>query len=51
YITEKQKITFHKFPIDDEELARKWLKNIARKDFHPSQRTRVCSKHFTPDDF
>ncbi|ESO12035.1 hypothetical protein HELRODRAFT_158443 [Helobdella robusta] len=51
-ITVKQKITFHKFPIDNEELARKWLKNIARKDFHLSQRARrLGSASITPAFF
>ena len=44
-------ITFHKFPINNEELLRVWLKRVARKDFKPTQYSRLCSLHFKPEDF
>ena len=28
-------VTFHYFPLNNEELSKIWLKNIARKDFLP----------------
>ena len=39
------KPTLHSFPKDQILLA-KWVKAISRKDFVPSQYSRVCSKHF-----
>jgi len=44
------KPTLHSFP-KDKTLLDKWLKAISRKDFVPSQYSRVCSKHFLPSDF
>ena len=44
-------ITFHKFPIKNEELLRVWFKRVARKDFKPIQYPRLCSLHFKPEDF
>jgi len=44
------KPTLHSFP-KDKTLFDKWVKAISRKDFVPSQYSRVCSKHFLPSDF
>ncbi|XP_064476219.1 uncharacterized protein LOC135390175 [Ornithodoros turicata] len=35
----------HRFPHDDEE-RRQWIACVNRKDFTPSQSSRVCSEHF-----
>ena len=43
--------SFHKFPLNDPELLQKWLSKLSRKDFAPTVHSRLCSKHFTPDDF
>ena len=43
------RITFHKFPADDER-RRLWIRKIHR-DFTPSDSHRVCSLHFVESDF
>ena len=49
--TKDPSITFHAFPLKDEELLRKWLSRLARKDFSPTSYSKLCSLHFTADDF
>ena len=44
-------ITFHRFPVKDEKLLLQWLKCIARKDFKPSEHSRICWLHFKDEDF
>ncbi|KAM7296421.1 uncharacterized protein ISCGN_021579 [Ixodes scapularis] len=38
-------VKFHRVPKDPE-LKRKWLSALNRKDFKPTEHTRVCSAHF-----
>ena len=35
----------------NEELRSAWIKAISRKDWTPTNISRVCAKHFNPDDF
>ena len=53
YSSEEKKldITYHSFPLKDEELLCNWLKNIARKNFKSSKYSKLCSLHLKPDDF
>ena len=44
-------ITFHKFLIKNEELLRVWLKRVARKNFKPTQYSRLCLLHYKREDF
>lgn len=44
------KVSFHSFPVDPEVRAR-WLTKIGRDSLTPSENTRVCSRHFRPQDF
>ena len=44
-------ITFHSFPLQNQPLLKIWLKRLARKDFTPTKYSRLCSLHFTSDDF
>ena len=44
-------VTFHSFPLNNEELSKIWLKNIARKDFTPTKYSRLCSLYFKAEDF
>ena len=44
-------VTFHSFPLNNEELSKIWLKNISRKDFTPTKYSRLCSLHFKAKDF
>jgi hypothetical protein len=46
----RKDVTFHSFPKDPE-VCSKWLRAIPRKDFQPSKHSRMCSLHFTDDDF
>lgn len=41
-------LSFHGFPVHTE-LRRRWLVNIRRDHFTISSHTKVCSRHFTPD--
>lgn len=41
-------LSFHGFPVQTE-LRRRWLGNIRRDHFTISSHTKVCSRHFTPD--
>ena len=41
---------FYRIPAEPE-LRKRWLHNIGQpKDWIPSDSTRVCSRHFLPDD-
>ena len=53
YSSEEKKlnVTYHSFPLKNEELLCNWLKNIARKNFKPSKYSKLCSLHFKADDF
>ncbi len=44
--------TFHKFPLENPEILKLWLKNISRdSSFKPTEHTRLCSLHFVETDF
>ena len=44
-------VSFHKFPLKDEELLKVSVIRVARKDFKPNQYSRLCSLHFKPENF
>ena len=44
-------ISFHSFPLNDQEVTRERLKRFARKNFKPSKHTRICFLHFKLEDF
>ncbi|XP_060866748.1 THAP domain-containing protein 2-like [Metopolophium dirhodum] len=46
-----QNIHFFRFPISKNELMTKWLSAMRRKQFVASQWSRLCSVHFTEQDF
>ena len=54
YRTENgKKISYFKFP-DDVNLKKRWLHAICCdecKDFTVNQNTKICSRHFKPEDF
>ncbi|XP_035225945.1 THAP domain-containing protein 1-like [Stegodyphus dumicola] len=43
-------VTYHRFPAD-EEIRKKWLEKCGRNLQFDCSRSRVCSEHFTSDDF
>ena len=48
---EEKKVSMHKFP-NDATLSQKWIRRICReKSFKVTQYTRICSLHFTENDF
>ena len=49
--TEATKVTFHAYPLNNQELLQKWIKANPRKDFVPSKNSKICSLHFHTDDF
>lgn len=40
-----------RFPITKENLLRQWVANLPRQSFKPTQRTLICSEHFTSECF
>ncbi|CAI6356297.1 unnamed protein product [Macrosiphum euphorbiae] len=45
------KIHFFSFPLKNEFRTTEWMKAINRKGFKPSASSRICSDHFTLNDF
>ncbi|XP_051802466.1 uncharacterized protein LOC127533431 [Acanthochromis polyacanthus] len=43
-------VSFHSFPVDSVVRAQ-WLQKIRRDNFTPTKNTRVCCRHFKPDEF
>ncbi|XP_068219975.1 THAP domain-containing protein 2-like [Palaemon carinicauda] len=43
-------ITFHRFPKDDV-MRNEWVRALGRENFTPTIYSRLCSKHFTEEDF
>uniref|UniRef100_A0A672G957 THAP domain-containing protein 1 n=1 Tax=Salarias fasciatus TaxID=181472 RepID=A0A672G957_SALFA len=43
-------VSFHSFPMDSV-MRTQWLQKIRRDNFTPIESTRVCCRHFKPDDF
>ena len=46
-----QAVTFHAYPVHDQDLCAKWIKANPRKGFIPSKHSKLCSLHFDPSDF
>jgi len=44
-------IQFHKFPLNNPELLKKWLIEIRRKNFMPTKYSSICSEHFKLEDY
>ncbi|VDP66058.1 unnamed protein product [Schistosoma mattheei] len=44
-------LSFFRFPRRDAARTASWIKACGRKEFVPSQHSRVCSQHFKYDDF
>ena len=47
-------LSFHCFPSLDTEIGKMWILKIRRDpgpNFHVNEHTRICSQHFTSDDF
>ena len=42
---------FHKFPINNGELCKKWIVAIKRETFIPTEHSRICSDHLLPLDY
>ncbi|XP_064605165.1 uncharacterized protein LOC135470263 isoform X4 [Liolophura sinensis] len=50
-IAKDRKVTLHRFPVRNEELAQLWVFNMNRDGFVPNKNSRLCSDHFLPDCF
>jgi THAP domain-containing protein 1/3 len=46
-----EKITFHSFPISNDELCQKWVRANPREGYTPTKHSRLCSLHFQSSDF
>ncbi|KAF7262130.1 hypothetical protein EG68_00653 [Paragonimus skrjabini miyazakii] len=44
-------LSFFRFPRRDVARTKAWVQACGREAFVPSQHSRVCSQHFSPDDF
>jgi len=44
-------VSFHRFPLRNKELLKKWIIAVRRKSWKPTNASFLCSKHFTPDCF
>lgn len=40
-----------RFPFRDKTLLAKWTNAVKRKDWTPTIHSKICSKHFLPEDF
>ena len=47
----KNGISFHKFPLKDKSLLRKWIVATKRENFQPTFHSYLCGEHFLPSDF
>jgi len=43
--------SLHAFPKKNKNLAQEWLVKCKRQDFVNIRNARICSEHFTPEDF
>ena len=41
-----EKFPVFRFPLKNQELNRKWIRFVNRRDWAPTRRSGVCSKHF-----
>lgn len=39
------------FPLKNSVLLKQWVNALKRKNFNPTQWSRICSEHFTQQDF
>jgi len=46
-----EKITLHLFPLHNHDLCEKWIRANPRKDCVPTKHSKLCSLHFTSNDF
>ena len=44
-------MVFHRFPVNDKELCKKWLAASKRDGFVLTSACYICSDHFTSDDY
>lgn len=44
-------ISFHRYPLEDKALLAKWIQNNPRKNFAPTNQSKLCSIHFNESDF
>ena len=44
-------ISFHKFPLKDKILCKKWVIATKRAAFVPTDNSKLCSQHFASEDF
>ena len=44
------KYLFYRFPLGNPELLKQWLQAMKRKQFIPSQYSKICSEHFLSSD-
>ena len=44
-------LKFHRFPLKNMDLLKKWIVAMRREDFAPTSYSRICGEHFLPTDY
>lgn len=44
-------LSFHSFPLENNNLLRQWMHRISRDNYKPSRHSVLCSLHFSQHDF
>lgn len=47
----KSGVSFFTFPLKDEQRCKEWVRLMKRKDFIPTNASRLCSAHFSVQSF
>lgn len=51
YHGKNKSVQYHHFPVDDKDLGQKWLRVMKLASPPKLENARVCSLHFTDDDY
>ncbi len=51
FYNKKKGIHYHRLPVGNKTLLKKWLQNLKRADPPVHSHSRVCSSHFLPEDY
>ncbi len=51
FYKKQEKVHYHRLPVANKELLRKWLQKMKRANPPVNCNSRVCSNHFLPEDY
>ena len=49
--SKESSVSFHQFPLQNNDLCKKWIIAMKRDKFVPTKTSYICSSHFLPDDY